>query len=170
VFCEPPGDTGGGNGLPVTHCRIVAADNTVTELGTDVPDFWSVLELRPITPGGRLGGAVTVGISGFGGTFAALFTDGVTEILSDKATGEVIGLTDRGDVIFTQHGVRQSLRVRTPTGDVFDLTPYVANPGAPAAEVLGTEVLAIAPDGRILVNHPVPGTINGNVELLTPNF
>lgn len=166
VFCETPAQSGEG-GLALTRCRIAAADNTLIDLGTDVPDYWSVLTLQPITPGGHLGGAVAVGINGFGGIFPALFDDGSTEILGEHM-GEVIALTDRGDVVFTQLRVDQPLRVRGPDGVVRDLTPYVINPFAPDAEPFGNEVLAVAPDGRMLVQHGVPGSADPAVDLLTP--
>ncbi|CAN5915276.1 hypothetical protein BH11MYX2_BH11MYX2_05540 [soil metagenome] len=167
VFCETPADHSGENGLPQTHCRVAAADNTLRDIGADVPGFWSVLSLRPISPGGRLGGEVAVGNRGFGGTFPALFDAEGTELLGSEF-GDVLGLTDRGDVIFTQLHVAQPVRVRTPSGDVRDLTPYLTNPNAPNAEVFGIEVLAIASDGRILITHAVLGTSDVNVELLTP--
>ena len=132
-----------------------------------MPDYWSVLTLQPITPGGHLGGAIAVGLNGFGGTFPALFDDGSTEELGSYR-GEVVALTDRGDVIFTQLHVDQPLRVRGPDGVVRDLTPYVRNPSAPEAEPFGNEILAVAPDGRILVRHAVTGATEFGVDLLTP--
>ncbi|HEY4055818.1 MAG TPA: hypothetical protein VGM39_04390 [Kofleriaceae bacterium] len=167
VFCETAADQSGDNGLPETHCRVAASDNTLQDIGTDVPDFWSVLSLRPITPSGRLGGEVTVGQRGFGGSFPALFGPSGTEILGDQL-GDVLGIIDRGDVIFTQLHVAQPVRVRTPSGDVRDLTPYLINPNAPNAEVSGITVLALAPDGRILISQDVLGTSDVAIELLTP--
>ncbi|HEY4183314.1 MAG TPA: hypothetical protein VGM90_41105 [Kofleriaceae bacterium] len=167
VFCENLVDNSGENGLPQTFCRIVALDNTLTDIGTDVPMLWSVLTLRVITPGGRLGGSVAVGNRGFGGTFPALFTANGTELLGDT-TGDVLGLNDRGDVVFSQLHTAQSIRVRSPLGDVTDLTPYLRNANAPAAEVLGGEVLALAPDGRILVSHHALDAPENTIELLTP--
>ncbi|CAN5922513.1 hypothetical protein BH11GEM2_BH11GEM2_33420 [soil metagenome] len=168
VFCETPGDNGQGNGLPQTHCRILTADNTPTELGRDVEGFWSISRLRPITPGGRLGGEVTVGNFGFGGSFPALFEGARTELLGVEL-GEVLALNDRGDVIFNQLHVSQPVRVRDAAGDVADLTDFLRDPTVPNREVTGLEVLALAPDGRILVKHGTDGTdANMTVDILTP--
>lgn len=168
VFCESPPFTGGGNGLPKTFCRLVGADNSLTEIGTDVDDEYSV-RVVPITPGGRLGGTVNLGANNFGlsGSYPALFDGATTEMLGDEQ-GEVLGLTDRGDVIFTQLGLSDVIRIRNAAGEVAVLDDYVIDPDHPHQLVSGSRVLAIANDGRILIEHAVAGATEFNVELLTP--
>ncbi len=78
-------------------------------------------------------------------------------------------MNDRGDVIFNQLHVAQPIRVRDAAGDVADLTDFLRDPTVPNREVTGIEVLALTPDGRVLVKHGTDGTdANMTVDVLTP--
>lgn len=148
------------------RCCRSAPDGSVIELGDLVADRYRV-NLLPITPNGRIGGTLTTGVNGVGGTRPALFHLLDTEVLGDRE-GAVLALNDRNEVVFTQLGSSQPLRVRTTEFAVVDLTDYVRDPGDAAREITGDEVLALLPDGRILVVHGARGAAGTTVDLLTP--